>query len=466
MPDIIQTPGAPGQAPPQPPAGTPVQAPVPPPLAQAPNPSAQAPAQMPLPPVPPIRVVPMTQMYDYMVGSRQFDADCAAFQAHAGAKTGFLNLDIVQPFYPGFYCVGAISSLGKTSLVLQLCDQVAASGRYVFYFSLEQTAFELGAKSLSRGYFQTYLNILRTTPDPDKPKVDYPTPTSIDIRTLNLHGRVQERTWEINRYGSTVGNRMIVLNDLFALTVEDIANTTRDLARQLGVKPVVVVDYLQIIAPTLINGRVPDSKTSIDHIVQTLKSLQSELDIPLIAISSFNRQNYLTPVAFESFKESGGLEYTADILWGLELSILNAKEFYNSYDENGHMGRETTLKQKREAIRKAKASFPRKVDLVCLKNRYGRSSYRARFHYYPSHDYFEPFFGYTDQLATTDDLIMLPPGISIPMPAFNLLRSAAGTICKPLSAQASDDGPSASVSDDDAPDASDDDDAEDNGADS
>ena len=46
------------------------------------------------------------------------------------------------------------------------------------------------------------------------------------------------------------------------------------------------------------------------------------------------------------------------------------------------------LKAKREKVAKAKEEIPREVELVCLKNRYGKSRYKAKFTYYPQFDYF------------------------------------------------------------------------------
>ena len=93
-----------------------------------------------------------------------------------------------------------------------------------------------------------------------------------------------------------------------------------------------------------------------------------------------NRQNYLTPIDFESFKESGGIEYTADVVWGLQLSVMNDEMF----------DKEKNLKAKREAVRVAKAESPRRVELVCLKNRYGISSYKCEYEYFAKYDYFKP----------------------------------------------------------------------------
>ena len=51
------------------------------------------------------------------------------------------------------------------------------------------------------------------------------------------------------------------------------------------------------------------------------------MDITIIVISSVNRANYMQPIDFESLKESGGIEYSADVIWGLQLQCLNDSMF-------------------------------------------------------------------------------------------------------------------------------------------
>ena len=138
-----------------------------------------------------------------------------------------------------------------------------------------------------------------------------------------------------------------------------------------------IVDYLQIIRP--LDSR-QSTKDAVDGHVRAFKKLQVENDLVVLLISSLNRQNYLTPIDYESFKESGGIEYTADVIWGLQLSVMNNEMF----------DKEKGLKQKREAVRAAKKANPREIELVCLKNRYGVSSYTCRFQYYAKNDYFVP----------------------------------------------------------------------------
>lgn len=377
MPDIPQPPAPPQSQPPQAPAPVPAQ----------PQTPAQAQAQ-PAPAPPPAYV--FSQADSYLLHG-QFASDIAAFKACGNFTTGYPPLDRIQPFYPGLYCLGAISSLGKTTFALQLADQVAASGRYVIYFSLEQGRFELVSKSLARGFF---LKERVATFRGNAPS-GLPTPSSIDIRRgVASSAWPQELQAQIDYYVTRVQQRMCIVHGAFSMTVEDIRNVTTDVIRMVkaadpnAAPPLIVVDYLQIVTPTKVNGRDPDSKTSIDHIVHSLKVLQQQYDLTVLAISSLNRQNYLTPIDFESFKESGGIEYTADVIWGLQLAIMNQKEFYTKIDPDTgkHLG-PRSLKEQRDMINRAKRQSPRDIDLVCLKNRYGISSYNVQLAYYPAHDY-------------------------------------------------------------------------------
>ena len=105
----------------------------------------------------------------------------------------------------------------------------------------------------------------------------------------------------------------------------------------------VIIDYLQIISPVTSHQTAKDV---VDYNVRALKKLQTDNDLVVLVISSLNRSNYLTPIDFSSFKESGGIEYTADVIWGLQLSVMNDELF----------DKEAKLKAKREAVKDAKAA--------------------------------------------------------------------------------------------------------------
>ena len=159
---------------------------------------------------------------------------------------------------------------------------------------------------------------------------------------------------------------------------ESIQQAVKNYMEHEGVKPIVIVDYLQIL-PTM--DKRQTLKDAVDGNVRAFKKLQMENDLVVLLISSLNRSNYLTPVDYESFKESGGIEYTADVIWGLQLSVMNDEVFCKE---------KSSLKEKREKVREAKQAKKRKIELLCLKSRYGLSGYKCEFDYYAQNDYFVP----------------------------------------------------------------------------
>lgn len=290
--------------------------------------------------------------------SRLMAGEIQQLRQNAHRRTGFANLDgAAGGIYPGLYVLGAISSLGKTTFIHQMGDQLAAAGEHILYFSLEQSRLEMVSKSLSRTTAQRDINTAKT---------------SLSIRTGSITPAVLEA---VDAYRAAVGDRMSIIEGNFDCTVSAISDYVGKYIDRNGVKPVVIVDYLQILQA---DNQHRSTKETTDTNVTELKRLSRARNIPVFVVSSVNRSNYLNPIDFESFKESGGIEYTADVVWGLQLEALNDEIF----------SKENKLKEKRERIKEAKAETPRRVELVCLKNRYGISSYKASFEYYPQYDLF------------------------------------------------------------------------------
>ena len=295
---------------------------------------------------------------EYMHGKMQ--SDLAEFREGSKIKTGYDNLDEITSMYPGLYVLGAISSLGKTTFVHQMCDQLAESGEEVIYFSLEQSVFDLASKSLAR---------IMAKKDPDTAL------TAAQIRSDGENQKIAEAIATYDTWGDIEGT--------FRLSINDIEEYVRNFIRQKGKKPIVVVDYLQALAD---NEKTFSTKDLVDSNVRRLKQLQSDNKLVIIVISSLNRQNYLSQIDFESFKESGGIEYTADVVWGLQLNVIH-DEIFN---------RNTNINEKRQKIKEAKREMPRKIELCCLKNRFGISSYSCMFDYFSKYDYFVPNYNGVD----------------------------------------------------------------------
>ena len=276
-------------------------------------------------------------------------------------KTGYANLDAkAGGLNAGLYILAAISSLGKTTFALQMADQLAAQGQEVLFFSLEQSRLEMVSKSLAR---------LTAQEDPK---------TAADSLTIRKGFTSKAIAKAKEDYKEQVGNRLSIIEGNFNCDMAYIADYTRRYIQKTGATPIVFVDYLQILQPAA-DGKSKNSKRdSIDLTITELKRLSRELDITLIVISSINRANYMTPFAFESLKESGQIEFTADVVWGLQLTCLDEPLFDRKED----------IKAKRARVDEAKKENERKIKFICLKNRYGISNYNCYFTYYPRYDYF------------------------------------------------------------------------------
>lgn len=276
--------------------------------------------------------------------------------------TGFKGLDTVLDggLYEGLYIVGAISSLGKTTLITQMGDQIAQAGHDVLIFSLEMARAEIMAKSISRHTLQQVLS------------------SGGDIRNAKTTRGITTGKWYEN-YSKTerdlingaivsysqYANHIYISEGIGDIGAEQIRETIKQHILFTGNTPVVIIDYLQILAPY--NDRATD-KQNTDKAVMELKRISRDYKTPVIGISSFNRANYKEAVTMEAFKESGAIEYSSDILIGLQLKGAGKKDF----DAN-----------------EAKKKSPREIELVILKNRNGSTGDRIELQYYPLFNYFK-----------------------------------------------------------------------------
>ena len=274
--------------------------------------------------------------------------------------TGFDNLDKqAGGLYGGLYCIAAISSLGKTTFAAQMADQIAANGNDVIFFSLEQSRLEIVSKSIAR---------ITTKTNPDTAV------TSLKIRRGYLPKHVIAAAEEYKR---TVADRVSIVEGNFNCDIAYISNYLRRYTERNKCRPVVIIDYLQILQGEPSRFK-QSTKEVVDSTVTELKRLSRELDLTIFIVSSVNRANYQTPIDFESLKESGGIEYTCDVVWGLQFQCLNDSLF----------DKQNNITARRERIQKAKKATPRKIELRCLKNRYGIANFSCYFNYYPANDLF------------------------------------------------------------------------------
>lgn len=278
-------------------------------------------------------------------------------------STGFYELDkkIGGGLYNGLYVIGAGSSIGKTTFVQQIADNIAERGNKVLFYSLEMGKKEMISKTIVREMYLKDNNF------------------NVGSRQL-LNGDLNET--EFNHISSSIGKTEKILKSIyylegsFSTTISDIVEKSKNFKALYGESPVIIVDYLQAIAPG--KDRLSD-KQNVDINISELKRLSRDLDTPVIAISSINRQNYLSYIDFSAFKESGSIEYGADVVIGLQLSAIHSIM----------QKKESQLNEKREEYNLAKSKNPREIELVILKNRYGAATGTHNYKYYPKFNYFE-----------------------------------------------------------------------------
>ena len=291
--------------------------------------------------------------------------------------TGFPALDKILDggFYPGLYTMGAITGLGKTTFALQVADNIARGNQDVLIFSLEMASSELMAKSISRHTFLIADDAGRTS--------EAKTARGITAGAKWLYYSASEKqlikdaTAEYRAYA----NRLYIIQGMGEIGVNEIREQVEKHIRLTGNKPVVIIDYLQILAPY--DTRNSD-KQNTDKAVLELKRMSRDFMLPVIVISSFNRENYTEPVNLAALKESGAIEYGSDIIIGLQYKGMD----YTEGGESDAVRKKRIRELLREADDTAKKGQDVTVQLKILKNRHGgRGS--VFFSFYPMFNYYE-----------------------------------------------------------------------------
>lgn len=291
-----------------------------------------------------------------------FDDDINAYHQYGKKLTGFPKIDKqLGGLDPGLYILGGIPSIGKTTFALQMMYNFAVRGQHTLFFSLEQSRFEIATKLMSL-YMFTMLKGGTSENEALSAREIMDYIGHVDVEII-----------------ATLKNRLLEISDY--IEINEDASTTEEIEQavqqniECGNHPVIMIDYLQIIQGNSYRTKRDD----INDFVHQLKKLSRKYNIIVLAISSLNRGSYDMPIDFDSYKESGGIEYGADGIFGLQYSITSSDNYIQ--EKNGM--------SKRKIIQKAKMGVPRKIDFVCLKGRNEEAPFRIPMHYYSKNNFFE-----------------------------------------------------------------------------
>ena len=314
----------------------------------------------------------MKSAADYLNGA-EWEKAVGVFSQYKDRKTGYDNLDEKNGFYPGVYLLTAGTSMGKTSFCVQWCDQLAARGEHVLYFAFEQGSFDLIAKSITREAAALY-----------SVRSHDPKYNAVNIRQgFNDHNVTMGKTNYL-KYADHVH----FVDCAFGWTIDSVTAYITEFINVTKIAPVVFIDYLQVIKPN--DDRISDIK-AIDYSVQAIRKLQMESQnagypVTFIVISSVSRDNYTKEADLSAGKGSGGLEFTADCVMGMQPRVMITPRYKRAKEQT-----------KRNMLKRAKnpgRGKPRQIMIECTKNRFGRSDFAVGFEYYPANETFFPDKGF------------------------------------------------------------------------
>jgi len=207
-----------------------------------------------------------------------------------GVPTGFEDIDRkTRGLQPGdLVIVAARPSMGKTSLVLNICQHVATHGGVAGFFSLEMSKEQLFMRMLA-------------------------SEARIDTYRL-LSGQIgQQEYGQITHALETLSEAQLFIDDTAGIGVLEMRAKARRLKAEHGLS-VLAIDYVQLMTG---RGRFENRTLELAAISRSLKGLAKELHVPIVLLSQLSRapeaRSDKRPM-LSDLRESGALEQDADVV--------------------------------------------------------------------------------------------------------------------------------------------------------
>lgn len=207
-----------------------------------------------------------------------------------GVGTHLPDLDrMTRGFQAGdLVIVAARPSMGKTSLVLNICQHVATHGGVAGFFSLEMSKESLFMRMLA-------------------------SEAKIDSYRL-LSGQIGQREYgSITQALDALAEAQLYVDDTAGIGVLEMRAKARRLQAEHGLS-LLAIDYVQLMTG---RGRFENRTLELASISRSLKALAKELNVPVILLSQLSRapesRSDRRP-QLSDLRESGALEQDADVV--------------------------------------------------------------------------------------------------------------------------------------------------------
>jgi replicative DNA helicase len=232
--------------------------------------------------------------------------------------------------------LAARPSMGKTSLALNFAESAAlprrGTGVPVLVFSLEMGAAQLALRMLC-ARARVNMKLLRDG-------------------LLSKNGAEQQN---LVQAADEFSKAPIFIDDSSHLTIMELRAKARRLSARhpLGM---IIVDYLQLIAPT--DPQTPREQ-QVAEISRGLKGLAKELDVPVLVLSQLNRsaeKENRTP-KLSDLRESGSIEQDADVV----LMLARPKDADEKFQVAADSAELIVAKQRNGPVGELKLTFLRDI---------------------------------------------------------------------------------------------------------
>ena len=320
---------------------------------------------------------------DYESIDNQFDRIDNRQREHI--KTGFEQFDdaINRGLKTGLYIIGAKAGTGKTAFILQVSDYIARTqNKKVLFFSLEQGRNALFNRRIAR---LTFEQLKAKTKEEIKNGRQYQEPDAedfkyvADFQAVEFYGEDFKENEKRNRniYNAietfkTYAKNVFTIDNIY--TVEEIKKVVMSCINS-NVKPVIFIDYLQILKPSNkpeVNKY--EERQIINLCITELKELSIKENLTIFLVSSLNRQN--KEIEMKSYSGSSGIEFNAEFAGTLQID----RKFYKASNEE----------EERIKVQEVmKESHYKRLKLSILKQKDGISGIDINFKLYAPYYYFE-----------------------------------------------------------------------------
>ena len=220
-----------------------------------------------------------------------------------GVATGYPILDeITSGLQKGeMIIIAARPSMGKTSLALNIAENIVMRDTPVALFSLEMSRQQLVQRLLSSRASVSGHDIRRNM-----------------LSDKDMEGIIQAT--------DDLMGKPLFIDDTPGLTITQLRAKARRLKQSENIG-VVLVDYLQLMTS---GKRAESRQQEVSEISRGVKALARELDVPVICLSQLNRaseQREGHRPRMSDLRESGSIEQDADVV-----AMLHRESYYHQND--------------------------------------------------------------------------------------------------------------------------------------